>query len=136
MKALKKKYGKGGLVGKQHKLDKNKDGKITGQDFKMMKNGGKVKRDGSKVTKAYTGNQPFTSDEIKAATRGKGKMTAGERKRLQKELLNSMLTPASKAPQKMRRLGVKKLGTDKSDLEARNRGLKKAGKGMKIKKKY
>lgn len=42
MKALKKKYRKGGLVGKQHKLDKNKDGKITGQDFKMMKKGGKM----------------------------------------------------------------------------------------------
>lgn len=28
---------KGGLVGKQKKLDKNKDGKITKADFKMMK---------------------------------------------------------------------------------------------------
>lgn len=27
----------GGLVGGQKKLDKNKDGKITGADFKMMK---------------------------------------------------------------------------------------------------
>ena len=27
----------GGLVGKQGKLDKNKDGKISGADFKMMK---------------------------------------------------------------------------------------------------
>ena len=30
------------LKGKQHKLDKNKDGKISGADFKMMKYGGKV----------------------------------------------------------------------------------------------
>lgn len=37
-----KKYRKGGLVGKQHELDKNKDGKITGADFKMMEKGGKV----------------------------------------------------------------------------------------------
>ena len=44
MKALKKKYRKGGLVGKQHKLDKNKDGKITGKDFKMMKDGGKLSK--------------------------------------------------------------------------------------------
>ena len=44
MKALRKKYRKGGLVGKQHKLDKNKDGKITGQDFKMMKDGGKLSK--------------------------------------------------------------------------------------------
>tara|TARA_R110000772_G_scaffold203352_1_gene313549 strand:+ start:396 stop:941 length:546 start_codon:yes stop_codon:yes gene_type:complete len=33
----------GGLVGNQNKLDKNKDGQISGADFKMMKNGGKVK---------------------------------------------------------------------------------------------
>ena len=34
----------GGLVGGQKKLDKNKDGKISGADFKMMKKGGKVKK--------------------------------------------------------------------------------------------
>jgi len=42
MKSVKK-YKKGGLTGNQHKLDKNKDGKITGADFKMMKKGGKVR---------------------------------------------------------------------------------------------
>jgi|TARA_B110000259_G_C13937414_1_gene371387 hypothetical protein len=31
------------LKGKQSKMDKNKDGKISGADFKMMKSGGKVK---------------------------------------------------------------------------------------------
>jgi|TARA_R110001592_G_scaffold909_2_gene4743 hypothetical protein len=30
----------GGVHGDQKKLDKNKDGKISGADFKMMKNGG------------------------------------------------------------------------------------------------
>ena len=30
----------GGVHGGQKKLDKNKDGKISGADFKMMKNGG------------------------------------------------------------------------------------------------
>ncbi len=30
------------LKGKQKKLDKNKDGKISGADFKMMKRGGKA----------------------------------------------------------------------------------------------
>ena len=30
-------YKSGGLVGNQSKLDKNKDGKISGKDFKMMK---------------------------------------------------------------------------------------------------
>jgi len=34
----------GGLVGGQKKLDRNKDGKISGADFKMMKKGGKVKK--------------------------------------------------------------------------------------------
>ena len=32
----------GGLVGNQCKLDKNKDGQISGADFKMMNYGGKV----------------------------------------------------------------------------------------------
>ena len=32
-----------GLTPGQEKLDKNKDGQISGADFKMMKNGGKVK---------------------------------------------------------------------------------------------
>ena len=31
------------LKGKQSKMDKNKDGKISGADFKMMNVGGKVK---------------------------------------------------------------------------------------------
>ena len=32
----------GGLIGGQKKLDKNKDGKISGEDFKMMNHGGVV----------------------------------------------------------------------------------------------
>jgi hypothetical protein len=50
-KVQNKKYGgkvakmkEGGLVGGQHKLDKNKDGKISGADFKMMEYGGEVKK--------------------------------------------------------------------------------------------
>ena len=39
-----KKYTAGGLVGGQHKLDKNKDGKISGEDFRMMAYGGPVKK--------------------------------------------------------------------------------------------
>ena len=31
------------LVGKQHELDKNKDGEISGEDFKMMAGGGSMK---------------------------------------------------------------------------------------------
>jgi hypothetical protein len=33
----------GGLVGGQKKLDKNKDGKISGADFRMMEEGGEAK---------------------------------------------------------------------------------------------
>ena len=36
-------FEEGGLIGGKVKLDKNKDGKISGADFKMMKNGGEVK---------------------------------------------------------------------------------------------
>ena len=41
----------GGLVGGQVKLDKNKDGKISGADFKMMEYGGEVKGKKSKKSK-------------------------------------------------------------------------------------
>ena len=37
---MKRMYKKAGLKGGQHKLDKNKDGKLSGADFKMMKHGG------------------------------------------------------------------------------------------------
>ena len=37
-------YSNGKLVGGQKKLDKNQDGKISGEDFAMMKKGGKVKK--------------------------------------------------------------------------------------------
>jgi len=39
-----KKMKDGGLVGGQVKLDKNKDGKVSGADFKMMEKGGAVKK--------------------------------------------------------------------------------------------
>ena len=34
------------LIGNQKKLDKNKDGEISGEDFKMMAKGGKVEKYG------------------------------------------------------------------------------------------
>jgi len=42
----------GGLVGGQVKLDKNKDGKISGADFKMMENGGAVRKKKGKSKKS------------------------------------------------------------------------------------
>ena len=37
------KVASGGLIGGQHKLDMNKDGKLSGEDFKMLGNKGKKK---------------------------------------------------------------------------------------------
>ena len=46
-----KKMKDGGLVGGQVKLDKNKDGKISGADFKMMEKGGAVRKKKAKSNK-------------------------------------------------------------------------------------
>jgi hypothetical protein len=44
------------LKGKQHKLDKNKNGRIDGEDFKMMKKGGRVaKKKGGRIAKKVGG---------------------------------------------------------------------------------
>ena len=48
------KPGKKKLVGKQHMLDKNKDGTISGEDFKMMASGGSPKRDAKEMKLART----------------------------------------------------------------------------------
>jgi len=47
-----KKMKDGGLVGGQVKLDKNKDGQISGADFKMMEDGGAVRKKKSKSKKS------------------------------------------------------------------------------------
>lgn len=47
-----KKMKDGGLVGDQVKLDKNKDGKISGADFKMMEKGGAVRKKKGKSKKS------------------------------------------------------------------------------------
>ena len=39
---MRKKYNSGQLVGGQKKLDKNKDGRISGEDFKLMSKGGRA----------------------------------------------------------------------------------------------
>ena len=46
----------GGLVGGQVKLDKNKDGKISGADFRMMEEGGEAKVKKRKKSKKSKGN--------------------------------------------------------------------------------
>jgi hypothetical protein len=77
---MKKTFGKksGGLTGGQKKLDKNKDGKITGEDFKMMKQGyGAARKDGmglqdekvkpGKVQKAFLGIMALKKAKDKGA---------------------------------------------------------------------
>ena len=50
---------RGGLVGGQNKLDVNKDGKITGTDFEMLKMN--KKKYGGKITYRMTGGQVVDS---------------------------------------------------------------------------
>jgi hypothetical protein len=59
-----KKYKPGGLVGRQGELDKNKDGKISGADFKMMGHGGKMDYMGygGKMEYEMGGKSPFYKD--------------------------------------------------------------------------
>ena len=59
----KKGFADGGLTGKQTKLDKNKDGKISGEDFKKMKGGGMAK-------KGYA-NGGVAKKKTKAKSKGK-----------------------------------------------------------------
>jgi hypothetical protein len=63
----------GGLTGNQHKLDKNKDGKISGEDFKMMKR----KRGGAtrKNPNSPKGQNPISEYDKK----GKLKYTAAKK---------------------------------------------------------
>ena len=66
MKPSKKK-----LVGKQHMLDKNKDGTISGEDFKMMASGGSPKRDAKEMKLARTAGGT-EDDPIDAIMAGQG----------------------------------------------------------------
>ena len=100
-KSVPQKMSKGGLTKKQKALDKNKDGKISGADFKMMKKGGKVrmyKKGGSfraglsaaekevydRGLAAYmsSGNRPNVSQHQWAAARVKSAFGKKEAKRI------------------------------------------------------
>jgi len=61
----KKMMSSGKLVGGQTKLDKNKDGKITGEDFKMMYGGGMTKK------------KMMAGGGVKKKMMAKGKMVKG-----------------------------------------------------------
>ena len=87
-KQVKKGYSSGKLVGNQTKLDKNKDGKISGDDFKMLRGGkaaGKmVKKKGyaaGKMVKKGMANGGKTKSMAKgkAKVRGSGIAKKGVR---------------------------------------------------------
>ena len=78
-KTVKKKMmSKGKLVGGQTKLDKNKDGKISGQDFKMMAGGGMTKKMMAKG-KMVKGGAKGGKKKAKAKVRGAGIARKGVR---------------------------------------------------------
>ena len=60
------------LKGGQKKLDKNKDGKISGADFKMMKKGGKKKS--TKKKKGATPKNKALYARVKAEPKRKFKV--------------------------------------------------------------
>ena len=72
------------LKGGQKKLDKNKDGKLSGADFKMMKGGGKVTpknmKNGGKVKKGLYANINAKKKRI-AAGSGEKMKKAGQKGR-------------------------------------------------------
>ena len=64
-----KKYKPGGLVGGQVNLDKNKDGKISGLDFKMMMSGGKMN---------YMGGGRYAGASVDDGSTGRGYEQGGK----------------------------------------------------------
>ena len=59
----------GGLKGGQKKLDKNKDGKISGADFKMMKKGG-AKRGVKRANRLLTKSRAKMDDAVELYNEG------------------------------------------------------------------
>ena len=55
--SMKKKMSEGGLIGGQKKLDANKDGKISGADFEILRK----KKYGGKINYRMTGGQVVDS---------------------------------------------------------------------------
>ena len=94
---LKKTFGKksGGLTGGQKKLDKNKDGKITGEDFKMMKQGyGAARKDGMGLQ-----DESIKPGKVMKASKGGGADMGTEmsekRKKRFKEILARLKNPTT-----------------------------------------
>ena len=77
-KMVKKMMSKGKLVGGQAKLDKNNDGKISGEDFKMMAGGGMTKKMMAKG-KMVKGGAKGGKKKSKAKVRGAGIARKGVR---------------------------------------------------------
>ena len=65
-------YKDGTLVGGQKKLDKNKDGQISGKDFELMKKGGRVgKKVGGRIGKMGGGMMMMKRKPLKKGGKAK-----------------------------------------------------------------
>ena len=113
MKA-KRKYGKGGMMkylkGGQVKLDANKDGKLSGEDFKMLR-GGKKMKSGGKVVKYQKGGE-LTVAQKKA----KKASEAAKKKELQDKFRKADSRVTREAKQRTE-------SSSKSQKKATGRGL-------------
>jgi hypothetical protein len=93
------KPGKKKLVGKQHMLDKNKDGTISGEDFKMMAGGGSPKNNAKEMKLARTAGGT-EDDPIDAIIAGQGaieKMRKNMKSKLGKVVRDKLKSSGIKA---------------------------------------
>ena len=104
----KKGYSKGKLVGNQAKLDKNKDGKISGEDFKMMSGGGMMKKKGYAAGKMVkkgmaNGGKAKSMAKGKAKVRGSGIAKKGVRPAKMRELCVDIIKKAVRFAHQVKR---------------------------------
>lgn len=114
------------LVGKQHKLDKNKDGKISGEDFKMMASGGSPKGDAKEMKLARTAGGT-EEDPIDVIMAGQGAL-----KKL-RDLMKGKLGKATRDKmgyKKGGRVKAKKVGKEKSYKSKSAGGKMSKARGM------
>tara|TARA_R110002126_G_scaffold156902_1_gene304347 strand:- start:86 stop:724 length:639 start_codon:yes stop_codon:yes gene_type:complete len=107
----------GGLKGGQKKLDKNKDGKISGADFKMMKKGG--------AKKSYGGSTKMGGDMMQKGMGGMKTYKEGGVKNFKPHMMYDPKTGKSvKADTYAKHLELKKKGYGHSKTKKGMGGMK------------
>lgn len=136
------KPGKKKLVGKQHMLDKNNDGTISGEDFKMMASGGSPKGDAKEMKLARTAggteDDPIDTNIFeKIRKKMKGKLGKVVRDKLKSEGIKaagggSMKDKINEAMgyKKGGRVKAKKVGKEKSYKSKSAGGKMSKARGM------